>query len=585
MNLKAFQKQIDATILQQGKKYYEESRVEDLDNFDDCFWCASVMDSEEYLVELVLDRYKIKEFECDCSDSNLMCKHVVAVIFTICEKMGLLKKTSEKTSNGKSTKLSIKKLVEKITEKELHEFVLHYSKINKSFKSDFELYFAAKDENFDVMRQADSQIKAAIKKFKKWNYIDYSSSNALGRELYNISKQGGQYLSKGNILDAYNFWKVFIQQTIPILDYSDDSSGSIGDIIENAVDSFIDLAYQAPAPLKENIANFLKTEIQDLKYFSYGNYGYALTDLYADLCIDLNRSDEFIIFIETMIQRSKLNNDTYDYEFFLIKLIHLLLEEGQDKEAEKLIKENVHLPKIRVILINELIEEREFDSAKKLINEGLIIADKERLFGLVGEWKRYLLHIAELQGDITTMRKYLESFAFESSFNREYYVQWKESYTKDEWKEVIKYKIDLIKENVLKEQKSLKRSMQMPDYVLLYLLGPIFVEEKMFDKLIDLVCKQSDLQIVLRYHPYLYQNYPQELMNLYLLLLNEQAEIVSDRSGYKKLLQVVQSIYKDIPAGRSLLKEQILVWRNSYKRRPAMLDEINKFLDQNTRVL
>jgi hypothetical protein len=578
MNLKTFQKQIDATVLQQGKKYFEESRVEDLDNFDDCFWCASVMDSEEYLVELVLDGYKIVEFECDCSDSNLMCKHVVAVMFTICEKTGLLKTTSESVSKVKSTKLNIKKLVDKITEKELREFVLHYSKINKSFKSDFELYFATKDENFDVNKQVASQVKAAVKKFKKWNYIDYSSSNGLGRELYNISKQGDQYLSKGNFLDAYNFWKVFIQETIPVLDYSDDSSGSISDVIESAVDAFIDLAYQAPAPLKETIANYLKTEIQDLKYFSYGNYGYALTDLYADLCSDLNRSDEFIIFIKTMLQGAKSNNDTYDYEYFLTKLIHFLLEEGQDNEAEKLIKENIHLPKIRVILINELIEEREFESAKALINEGLLLAEKDRLFGLVGEWKKFLLHIAELQGDSTTMRKYLENLAFESSFNKEYYVQWKESYAKDEWQEVIKNKIDLIKDNVLKEQKSFKRSMQMPDYVLLYLLGPIFVEEKMFDQLIDLVCKQSDLQIVLRFHPYLYQNYPQELMGLYLPLLNEQAEIASDRSGYKKLLQVVQSIYKDIPAGRSLLTEQTLVWKNSYKRRPAMIDEINNFL-------
>jgi hypothetical protein len=219
------------------------------------------------------------------------------VLFSISEKMGLLKTTSEKTTNVKSTKLSIKKLVGKINEKELHEFVIHYSKINKSFKSDFELYFAAKDENFDVIKQTDSQIKAAIKKFKKWNFIDYSSSKALGRELYNITRQSDQYLSKGNILDAYNFWKVFIQETIPILEYSDDSSGSIGDIIENAVDSFINLAYQAPVPLKENIANYLKSEIQDLKYFSYGNYGYALTDLYADLCIDLNKREEFIFLL------------------------------------------------------------------------------------------------------------------------------------------------------------------------------------------------------------------------------------------------------------------------------------------------
>lgn len=60
MNLKTFQNQLDTAVLHQGKKYFEDSQVEDLDNFDDFFWCASVIDSEEYFVDLVLDNYKIK---------------------------------------------------------------------------------------------------------------------------------------------------------------------------------------------------------------------------------------------------------------------------------------------------------------------------------------------------------------------------------------------------------------------------------------------------------------------------------------------------------------------------------------------
>lgn len=259
-------------------------------------------------------------------------------------------------------------------------------------------------------------------------------------------------------------------------------------------------------------------------------------------------------------------------------LIDYFFEEGRNDDAKKLIQENIHLPRIRSILVHELIEEKDFEGAKALVNQGLSLAEKDRLFGLVMEWNKFLLKIAEIQGDISSLRKYLENFAFGSSFNKEYYLQLKASYTKEEWPSIIKSKINSIHENVLKEQKSLKRSLQMPDYVLLYLLGPIFVEEEMLEDLKDLIIKQKDLQIVLQYHPYLYKTYPNDLISLYILLLNEQAELASERSHYKKLLEVVHSIYLDIPSGRSILKEQVLFWRFSYKRRPAMLDEINKFI-------
>jgi hypothetical protein len=34
-----------------------------------------------------------------------------------------------------------------------------------------------------------------------------------------------------------------------------------------------------------------------------------------------------------MMQGAKTNNNTYDYESFLTKLIHFLLEEGRNKDA------------------------------------------------------------------------------------------------------------------------------------------------------------------------------------------------------------------------------------------------------------
>lgn len=96
MNLKTFQKHVNPNTLQKGKIYFDESRVVDLENFDDTFWSSSVMGTEEYFVEVLVDQFKIKEYTCDCPDENLICKHVVAVFYGICEEKGVLKTISDK---------------------------------------------------------------------------------------------------------------------------------------------------------------------------------------------------------------------------------------------------------------------------------------------------------------------------------------------------------------------------------------------------------------------------------------------------------------------------------------------------------
>jgi len=573
MNLKDFQKHIDPTILERGRKYFNDNHVVDLEEVDDVFWCGYVMGSEQYVVEVMVDRFKITECACDCPDVNVVCKHIVAVLFSISEIKGLLKSSCRNAKTERLTKLSIKKLIDKISEKELKDFVQHYSKKNRAFKSDFEIYFAEKNDNFDIQKQVSSQIKAAIKKFMKWNFIDFRSSNSLARELSNILKQAEQYLSKGNLLDACKFVQTFLEETLPTLNYSDDSNGLLSDVIDQAVEFYVDIAYKSPIPLKENIADYLKGAMSNSLYFDNGNYGLSLTELYKNLCVELNREEEFISAAEGMIQYAEINQ-RYDYEYLLSILIDFLSEIERVEDARELINKNIHLSSIRTKLINEYIEERGFDNAKKLVEEGILLSEKKNHSGEVLEWKKFLLKIAELQGDTKTVREYLENFAFKTSFNKYYYQKWKDTYKKEDWELVIEKKIKTIHDAVIKDQKS----MQMPDYVMLYLLGPIYVEEEMYDRLINLVVKQNDLQTILHYHPDLHLLYPAELMNLYVPLLNEQADTASDRNGYNRLFQVVDVIYKDIPEGRNALKEIVLKWKIFYKRRPAMLDVIENFL-------
>ncbi len=111
-------------------------------------------------------------------------------------------------------------------------------------------------------------------------------------------------------------------------------------------------------------------------------------------------------------------------------------------------------------------------------------------------------------------------------------------------------------------------------------IGPIYIEENMFDQLLALVQRQTDLETILNYHEHLYKLYPAELMKLYSFLLDQHAESANKRNAYQRLMDIVFAIFKDIPSGRETLLAQMLHWKMIYRYRPAMMDELTNILDK-----
>jgi hypothetical protein len=116
---------------------------------------------------------------------------------------------------------------------------------------------------------------------------------------------------------------------------------------------------------------------------------------------------------------------------------------------------------------------------------------------------------------------------------------------------------------------------------LLQRLAPVFIQESLTDRLLALVQHANALSTTLEYHPYLLKKYPNELLALYLPVLEMAGIKSSSRSEYARLVYQMKKIIKDIPAG----KEKILDIAKRLKEkfsskpyRPAMIDELNKIL-------
>jgi len=578
MELTSFENHIGNTILQRGKAYYEDGHVESFEEVEHGAWIATVIGSEDYFVEIEFSkRGTVKDCQCDCPYDGELCKHIVAVLYAIRDEQTIKLNEKQKTSTKRKTKLSFQELLNKISTDELKTFIVQYGKKSNSFKSDFELYFAEKDENFDIEKQVRDQIRKTIRTYSKHQFIDYGSTGKLARELDKMLMQGQYYLSKKNLLDASTLSMVYIQEVMPTITYADDSNGYLGDAIDSGITLLTDIAVQAPTVLKEKIAAYLNKELQQELYFDYGNFGEDMTDLYAQLCLDISKIDDFLQFADVAIDKARLDRYDYRSSFFTQLKASILQKANRTDEAQQLMEQQIHLPKVRKILVEKAIEDQRLEEAKKLLAEGIRLAEEAQHPGTVRDWEETLLRIAETEKDITMVRFFSEKFAFGRSFNSSYYQQWKNTYSTKEWPAIIEKKILAIQKNFPKDKQRMEWGN---DYRALYELGPIYVEEKMYDRLLGLVERQTHLNTILGYHEHLYKVYPAELMKLYQPLLDKEAASSNDRSAYRRFLEIVLSIYKDIPIGRQTLKAQMLRWKMIYRHRPAMMDELNKIFDK-----
>ena len=87
MDLLDFEDHIDPKIVARGLGYFDSESVHDLEKIASGTWQANVKGSENYTVEVRTHRNKVKSWDCTCPyDYGPLCKHVVAVLYTIAEK-------------------------------------------------------------------------------------------------------------------------------------------------------------------------------------------------------------------------------------------------------------------------------------------------------------------------------------------------------------------------------------------------------------------------------------------------------------------------------------------------------------------
>lgn len=573
MTLLDFEKQIDITILNRGKNYFNSENIDYLEQIEKGYWVANVVGSDDYNVEIWIGtKNTIKKYSCDCAfDQGGVCKHIVAVLYAISEK-----NTIELKSETTSKTPTFNTILKNIELKDFQEFVMYYSKKNRDFKQEFDFFFAQKSTSVDMEKVYVNRIKSIIKKHTSGGFIDYSSSNRLGKELDSLLETANQNVIKKNYRDAVVTYQVIIKEVSKVFEYCDDSNGYIGGCVESAINE-LNKMVNAPVSFafKEKMYEFLNNELKKEIYFDYGDFGYNLVKAYEDLCIVTQKNDAFLAFLETKIQSNK--NDDYEKRFLIQNKISFLTRIGKQDQVLSLIQENLQIPEIRKLEVEKMIKKQEYKTAKKLIADGIKIAEEKKHPGTVSDWEKRLLEIAVLEKDIEKERFFSQKFAFDRALNTSYYKQWKNTFSKENWTKTIEELILGITNSIIEKNK--KNNYFGKEHLhsdLLYHLGPIYVQENYLDRLLLLVQKQDKISTVLYYYSHLKIVYPRELLDKLILLLENEGDRSASRSEYNELARKMKSIINDYPKDKERILEVARKLKQKYPRRPAMLEELNK---------
>ncbi len=292
-----------------------------------------------------------------------------------------------------------------------------------------------------------------------------------------------------------------------------------------------------------------------------GMSGYFLS-LLSLLVMTENQEKRFFELIDKEIKAL----DTDDYK--IISLVEAkcayLSSKNRKEEVQAIIEKFRHFSHFRKMLIEQAIQAKDYDRARNLCQEGLKLAGKSLYVGQEKMWYDYLLKIAEKERNIPEIRKLAEKLFFNAHFEMEYYRKLKRSYSKEEWTEVCERIINKIKDPQ-------KRRM----YLYHRTLAKIFIEEHYYKRLLELLkLNEEDIHFVSEFAGVLKDNYPTEIIQIFEKSIRLFARNTG-RKYYRDLAKYLDQL-KGIQGGAERVKELITYFREEYRRRPVMMEILNK---------
>lgn len=568
ITLNNFTTAINSTILNRGKEYFQHGYVSDLEELDNNLWSVIVEGSDVYSVRIKLVHIKITEMSCDCPyDLGPVCKHEVAALFAI---QGRLE--NEIMSNQKSGKSKkkvkrktvsdqINEILAKAPHDELKEIVRKYALEDIEFRNALLIRFIPKENAGSSKHLYRRIIKESLRSdMDRHDFIDYWSGSRAVRGINELLEQADEMLESGQLEQAVLIYQTAIEETVPALQYADDSNGDFGDVIRWSFERLEEAAHKVKKdPFRKDLMDYCFSQSLSENYEGWSDWQWDFIRIASRLA---NKDEIEIVFrkIDELLKKELVQNkayDKYDLEQAARIKLDIIKQHKGDAEAMKFVYENLEYTPMRRSAIEVAMDAKDYVLAKNLANDGIKLDTKRGWPGLVNEWMERLYEISKKEKDIDNIRKYAECLFFEGR-DFEYYDSIKKTYSAKEWKTRV--------DSLIKRLKGARIG-----YYSTY--AEIYIKEKRWGDLLSLVKNNISPQVIESYRKYLEKYFPNELILLYEQVVRKMLEQTTGRKTYQVACRMLKQIKKLGAENkvRSIIKEL----KEAHKNRRALLEELN----------
>lgn len=542
-------------ILERGYDYYLEDAVKDIKENKGII-SATVCETDDYDVEITMENKKIVDMYCSCphAASGANCKHMAAVLYEWEAKDGDELAKEEYSFVEKETD-NIEEIVNQASEELLKKFV------SKILHEDTKLLTRFKtlvDPNITPleMKQFERQIDRTVDHYLGRNhFISYYEAFdfILAMEEYlhedvRMMIDNGCYISAFD-LTCYLFIKV---ADVDI----DDSDGGTGMFADECIEVWNEILNYADE----------KTEVymyKRLKSYLDGSIIDYMEEHIEDFLMSHFTSERFIQeqldFTAMKVNEAKRSDDGWfsNYRASKWALNHIELMEKANCDQDSInqyYKENWQYSRIRERYINNCIKLEKYDEAIDILKESI-----EMDFDSPGLIKEYRKKLKDIYKKLNNIDAYQQQLWFlitkDDAGNLDVFKELKTLYSQSEWLKVRE-----------------KIFTALPKYAN---IDKLYQEEKLYDRLLEYVLNTNGLNALYIYEDDLKNLYPEIILQKYIYEINEMARYTANRKEYQEWVYILRRMQK-LKGGKEKVTEIVNNWKNIYKNRSAMMDELKK---------
>ena len=544
MNINNFGEYIDETILKRGLAYYKSGCVISLEH-DGEEWVAEVEGSDDYTVTVMLsDNGEIMDTQCDCPyDWGEYCKHQAAVFYALSKKWQS-GETSVKTVKKKSLEDTLKNL----DKQALISIIIEFANKDRRIKEELLMRY---DEKTDILKSARGFIKSALKDVTHQSFYSYIDA-ADGAET--VLEIVDNEVESGEIMTATSLCIVVLEEMMDLLKYCDDSDGSIGGVINEAIEKIGGAVCTLPAANKNNDEIFTTIYSHALNpiYDGWSHWRIDLLSTVVPLCGDRAIRNKLEQYFD---ERQSAETDNWNIEYYQRQMQNFrynIIKQFDGKTAAvDYMEKHVDNDHFRRTLIESAIVKKQYEKALKLCLDG---EQKDvKLFGLLKQWREYRYTVYEKMRDTEALKSLGMELLMNGDFN--YFGKLKALYTKDEWPSVL--------HDILTASDGNDRGGVYVN---------ILINEKLKSRLLE-YCKKYRHTIT-SYYTHLLPEFIKDVGEIFIKYIYETTTRAGTRSHYRDVCGLIRHYAKACgKKAADTLRDEL---KSKYARRPAFLDELSK---------